>query len=128
VKKAARATVVCSQGKPSLSDNVLSVFGAKTAASLEPLSVSSEHFEISGLVSSAVKSGSKTNADRQFLFFNGRPVDMPKATRVVNDVYKCDSTSACTTRRFKYAGHGMFTHFKCSSLHLSSDSIGFSSC
>jgi DNA mismatch repair protein, C-terminal domain len=87
--KASRTTVLCTHGKPSLRENLLAVFGAKTAAALEPVGHEDDGFVITGFVSSAVKSGSKTNGDRQFFFLNGRPVELPKALRAVNDAYRC---------------------------------------
>lgn len=70
------------------------MFGTKVVSTLEPVQVEAEGFNFSGFVSSAVKSGSKTNADKQFFFLNGRPVELPKALRVVNDVYRCVLSSS----------------------------------
>ena len=76
-----------------LRDNLLAVFGTKVVSALEPVTIEGAGFTVTGLVSSAVKTGSKTNGDRQFFFLNGRPVELPKALRVVNDVYKCAQSS-----------------------------------
>lgn len=89
IKKAARTTIVSTQAKPSIKDNVAAILGTKVASSLEPLSASNDKFGISGVISSAVKVGGKTNGHPQFIFLNSRPVDMPKAVRVVNDTYRC---------------------------------------
>jgi hypothetical protein len=92
VKKAARTTIVSTTAKPGIKDNVAAIFGAKLASSLELLEGSNDKFAISGVISSAVKVGGKTNGHPQFFFINSRPVDIPKAVRVVNDVYRCDQT------------------------------------
>lgn len=89
VAKSARTTVVSTHGKPSVRDNLLAVFGTKVVAALEPVEAEQDGFGIKGFVSSAIKTGSKTNGDRQFFCLNGRPVELPKALRVVNDVYRC---------------------------------------
>jgi DNA mismatch repair ATPase MutL len=89
VKKAARATIVSTQSQPSIRDNMVAVFGAKLAAALEPVKATDGTFTIHGFISSAVKTGGKTNGHPQFFFVNNRPVDLPKAVRVVNEVYKC---------------------------------------
>lgn len=89
VGKGARTTVVCTQGRPTLRDNIQAVYGAKVLSGLEELAAEGDGFALSGFVSSAVKNPNKTNGDRQFFYLNGRPVDLPKAVRVVNDVYRC---------------------------------------
>ena len=89
VGKGARTTVVCTQGRPALRDNVQAVYGAKLLSGLEEFSAEGDGFALAGFVSSAVKNANKTNGDRQFFYLNGRPVDLPKAVRVVNDVYRC---------------------------------------
>lgn len=67
-------------------------------AALEPLEATGDSgLQLSGFVSSAVKNSSKGNGDRQFFFLNGRPVDLPKAVRVLNDVYKCAPARPMTT-------------------------------
>ena len=86
--------MVSTHGKPTLRDNLLAIFGTKVVSMLEPVDACREGFTITGFVSSAIKSGSKTNADRQFFCLNGRPVSLPKALRVVNDVYRCVPTLA----------------------------------
>lgn len=90
VGKAARSTVISTTSAGSLRDRLVSLFGAKTVATLEPIKATdAEGFQLDGFVSSAVKNSSKSNGDRQYFFLNGRPVDLPKAVRVLNDVYKC---------------------------------------
>lgn len=52
----------------------------------------SEVVKISGYVSKAGMGVGRSDNDRQFIFCNGRPVDLPKVTRIMNEVYnlKCN--------------------------------------
>jgi DNA mismatch repair protein PMS2 len=88
VGKAARTTVVCTQGKPTVRDNIQAVYGTKVVSTLEAIGAESKGFRLQGFVSSAVKNANKGNSDRQFLYINGRPVDLPKAVRTINECYK----------------------------------------
>lgn len=84
-------------------DNFVAVFGAKAAMNLEDLSVTNSTFAISGCVSSAVKTSGKTNGHPQFFFINNRPVELPKAVRIVNECYRCaGSTGDAATQRCRH--------------------------
>lgn len=102
IKKAARTTIVSTQSKPGIKDNVAAIFGAKLASSLETLAASNDTFAISGVISSAVKVGGKTNGHPQFLFLNSRPVDIPKFVRVVNDAYRCVHATCHATQLVQF--------------------------
>ncbi|XP_022251208.1 mismatch repair endonuclease PMS2-like [Limulus polyphemus] len=54
-----------------------------------PFSVKSSPlpFRLEGYVSSCQHGLGRSSPDRQFLFVNGRPCDLPKVTRLINDVY-----------------------------------------
>ena len=43
---------------------------------------------VAGYVSKAEPGCARTSSDRQFLFLNRRPVDIPKVTRTVNEAYR----------------------------------------
>uniref|UniRef100_A0A0N5CJ22 DNA_mis_repair domain-containing protein n=1 Tax=Thelazia callipaeda TaxID=103827 RepID=A0A0N5CJ22_THECL len=45
-------------------------------------------FKISGYVSSCVHGQGRSTADRQFIYFNKRPVDYAKLCRIANEVYQ----------------------------------------
>lgn len=113
IKKAARTTIVSTQSKPAVKDNVAAIFGAKLASSLEPLNASNDKFTISGVISSAVKVGGKTNGHPQFLFLNSRPVDMPKAIRVVNEAYRFAVHLFCCQKHFSRSKHFEHTQSFC---------------
>eukprot|EP00892_Ulva_mutabilis_P000642 jgi/Ulvmu1/10579/UM065_0033.1 len=94
VKQAARTTAVSTRNQPSMRDNFVAVFGAKAGVNLEQLAISNTTFQVTGLLSSAAKSSGKTSGHPQFFFVNGRPVDLPKAVRILNDTYRSLSSPA----------------------------------
>ncbi|KAI3431618.1 hypothetical protein D9Q98_004667 [Chlorella vulgaris] len=85
-----RTTVVNTRGSPCVRDNILAVFGGKAADSMDPLQVEELHSGVTaaGWVSKANVSSGRASGDRQFFFLNGRPVDLPKAAKVLNDTYR----------------------------------------
>jgi DNA mismatch repair protein, C-terminal domain len=121
--------LIATQSNARLEDNVSNIFGAKTLAGLQPLTVEIAEEEgddtvtaatvtaavtdaadavadqiaevaqkaksrrrITGLVSKVGEGVGRSDNDRQFIFLNGRPVDLPKVGRVLNEV-----RSACIT-------------------------------
>ncbi|KAK9825372.1 hypothetical protein WJX81_005933 [Elliptochloris bilobata] len=95
VGRAARTTVVSTQGSPTLRENIVTVFGSRVADGLEPLIVEGPSgATISGYVSKATAGSSKSAGDRLFFFLNGRPIDLPKGSRVVTDTYRSLSSAA----------------------------------
>lgn len=45
-------------------------------------------FSVSGFISKAGVGVGRSDNDRQFIFCNGRPVDLPKVTKVLNEVWR----------------------------------------
>ncbi|EFJ28941.1 hypothetical protein SELMODRAFT_171139 [Selaginella moellendorffii] len=71
VGKSSRSTILRTQGG-SVRENIVTIFGPKTMACLDPPG-----------------SGSgRGSSDRQFFFVNGRPVDLPKFSKLLNELYK----------------------------------------
>ena len=103
----ARATVVSTQGAPSVRDNVVAVFGAKAAEGLEPLPAGDAANAIPGLPAGASIAGwvsraaapGRAGGDRQFFFVNGRPVDLPKAAKVLNEAFRALSSPAAAAAK-----------------------------
>merc|ERR1711965_1065823 len=71
--------------------------GPKVSGMLMPLETEMEiadraggsvTLRLKGYVSKAAAGCARTSTDRQFFFLNGRPVDLPKATRVLNEAYR----------------------------------------
>ncbi|KAF8652967.1 hypothetical protein HU200_062399 [Digitaria exilis] len=56
---------------------------------LEPFSVTiSDDCQVEGFLSKPGPGTGRNSGDRQFFYVNGRPVDMPKVTKLVNELYR----------------------------------------
>ncbi|KAF9622071.1 hypothetical protein IFM89_029355 [Coptis chinensis] len=87
--KNAKSVVLRTQGSSSIKDNIITVFGMNTFSCLEPLSICiSESCTVEGFLSKPGHGSGRNLGDRQFYFVNGRPVDMPKLSKLVNELYK----------------------------------------
>ena len=107
-KHAKRTTVLHTQGDldGGVLANVATVFGAKTARALVKVDVDLPNglgCSLKGYVSmpGSAFNGEKTNSgrasgDRQFFYVNGRPVDLPRFSKTLNELYRafCATTSA----------------------------------
>lgn len=81
--------VVKTQGSGSLKDNIITVFGMNIFSCLEPVNISiSDNCKVDGFLSKPGQGSGRNLGDRQFFFVNGRPVDMPKVSKLVNELYK----------------------------------------
>uniref|UniRef100_A0A7I4EEC4 Uncharacterized protein n=1 Tax=Physcomitrium patens TaxID=3218 RepID=A0A7I4EEC4_PHYPA len=88
VGKSGRTTIVRTQGSGSVKDNIISVFGSKTAACLEPLNMEvSDGCLVEGFISRPGSGCGRASGDRQFIYVNGRPVDLPKINKLLNELY-----------------------------------------
>ncbi|KAL3717594.1 hypothetical protein ACJRO7_009089 [Eucalyptus globulus] len=85
----AKSVVLKTQGSGSLKDNIITVFGMNTYKCLEPVTISvSGDCTVEGFLSKPGQGSGRNLGDRQFFFVNGRPVDMPKVSKLVNELYK----------------------------------------
>ncbi|CAM9655997.1 unnamed protein product [Lampetra fluviatilis] len=99
-----RSVVLATAGAPTVRENIAAVFGAKQLQTLLPLQQSTPSpelyeefglhtgelattFQLSGFVSRCDHGAGRSSADRQFLFVNGRPCDLAKVSKLVNEVY-----------------------------------------
>ena len=95
-----RTVIVTTQGAPTIRDNVIALFGGKTAEALEPVDIDGgDGLHIVGLVSKATSGTGRAAGDRQFFFINGRPVDMPKASKLLNECFRNLSSPAAAASR-----------------------------
>jgi len=97
--KSRRNVVLKTEGSEQMRGNIIKVFGSKQASQLRRVQADfSTHFsesnpedtmdvKIDGWVSKCDPNCGRCSSDRQFLFINGRPVDLPKISRMVNDIY-----------------------------------------
>ncbi|CAK9175311.1 unnamed protein product [Ilex paraguariensis] len=84
-----KAVVLKTQGSGSLKDNIIAVFGMSTFNCLELVCLCiSDGCKVDGFLSKPGYGSGRNLGDRQFFFVNGRPVDMPKVSKLVNELYK----------------------------------------
>ncbi|XP_019441764.1 PREDICTED: DNA mismatch repair protein PMS1 [Lupinus angustifolius] len=87
--KNARSVVLKTQGNGSLKDNIITVLGINTFSCLESVSISlSDSCKVDGFLSKSGQGNGRSLGDRQYFFVNGRPVDMPKVSKLLNEIYK----------------------------------------
>ncbi|CAN0514066.1 unnamed protein product, partial [Ectocarpus sp. 8 AP-2014] len=102
--KGGKQTHIGTQYNNKLDDNVTNVFGAKFLKTLSPVKKQGQQGggvtssgaqkakdgerKIWGMVSKAGVGVGRADNDRQFLYLNGRPVDLPKFTRAVSEVWR----------------------------------------
>ncbi|KAL5136555.1 DNA mismatch repair protein PMS1 [Glycine soja] len=87
--KNVRSVVLKTQGSGSLKDNIITVLGMNTFSCLEPVTLSiSDSCKVEGFLSKSGQGNGRNLVDRQYFFVNGRPVDMPKVSKVVNELYR----------------------------------------
>ena len=97
-KHAARATVIHTQGNGSVRQNVATVFGAKTIQAMVPVDAELEGgvgCRLVGFVSKAASGCGRGAGDRQFFFVNGRPVDLPRFAKTINELYRAFCPNQC---------------------------------
>ncbi|XP_045830997.1 DNA mismatch repair protein PMS1 [Trifolium pratense] len=87
--KNVKSVVLKTQGNDSLKDNVITVLGMNTFNCLEPMALCiSESCKVEGFLSKPGLGNGRNLGDRQYFFINGRPVDMPKIGKLVNELYR----------------------------------------
>ncbi|GAB2220772.1 hypothetical protein Droror1_Dr00008444, partial [Drosera rotundifolia] len=85
----AKSIFLRTEGRGSIKDNIITVFGVNTFSCLEPFTISiSNEYEVEGFVSKPGNGNGRNFSDRQFFYVNGRPVDLPKVSKLVNELYK----------------------------------------
>ncbi|KAJ2065217.1 ATP-binding mismatch repair protein [Coemansia sp. S146] len=85
----ARGQPVVSVRTPPQSDRLtrlLGVFGAQMRPHLVRFEYQAEDFSLEGHVSRP--EGGRGGSDKQYFFVNGRPCDLPKAKKLVNEVFR----------------------------------------
>ncbi|KAJ9543345.1 hypothetical protein OSB04_023052 [Centaurea solstitialis] len=84
------SVVLKTQGSGSLKDNIITVFGVSTFNCLEPVNLCiSDDCKVEGFLSKPGNGSGRNLGDRQYFFVNGRPVDMPKVSKLINELYRC---------------------------------------
>ena len=85
-----RHTVLTCAGGTTMKERAGSVFGPKFLRSLEPLEIDlgEDVGKLTGFISKTGEGVGRSTSDRQFMFINGRPVDMSRITKAVNEVWR----------------------------------------
>ena len=84
-----RATVVHTQGGGTMRDNIVTVLGAASANALQPFNAQLlGTCTATGFVSSPAAGSGRSSSDRQYFYVNGRPVDLPRVAKTLNEVYR----------------------------------------
>lgn len=85
--------VLKTQGCNSLKDNIITVFGVNIFNCLQPLDIPiSDDCKVEGFVSKSGQGSGRNLGDRQFFFVNGRPSDMPKVSKLLNELYRSSNS------------------------------------
>ncbi|XP_065308717.1 mismatch repair endonuclease PMS2 isoform X1 [Dermacentor albipictus] len=108
-----KQVILNSQGSQAVLERIANVYGAKEAAKLleiqqcAPTEEILEEFaltkslaeapstRIEGYISSCAHGSGRSSADRQFVFVNSRPCEMPKLTKLVNSTYHMFNRDQC---------------------------------
>ncbi|KAG0480521.1 hypothetical protein HPP92_011379 [Vanilla planifolia] len=91
--KNSKSVLLKTQGSCSLKENIITVLGLSTFQCLDPLKVHfSECGTIEGYLSKPGYGSGRNMGDRQFFYINNRPVDMPKVSKLSNEVYKLSNS------------------------------------
>lgn len=84
-----KSVVLKTQGSGCLKDNIITVFGMSTFTCLVPVSMCMENgCALDGFLSKPGYGSGRNLGDRQFFFVNGRPVEMPKISKLLNELYR----------------------------------------
>ncbi|KAJ3412800.1 Mismatch repair endonuclease pms2 [Chytridiales sp. JEL 0842] len=98
--KGERVKQLATGGNRSMKDNFANVFGTKSLQSIMEISFTvdvddtsgevpeKKKIEISGLISRPLPNMGRSNTDRQYLYINKRPCELPKLAKVINEVYR----------------------------------------
>lgn len=74
-----------------MSTSLRAIYGARFLANLEKFTAKlhdTRNVEVSGYVSKNIPEACKANGAQQAAFLNGRPVDLPKLVRIMNESYR----------------------------------------
>ncbi|KAI4341690.1 hypothetical protein MLD38_026383 [Melastoma candidum] len=84
-----KSVVLKTNGSGSLKDNIITVFGLSTFNCLQPVTIDVPGgCKVEGFLSKPGQGNGRNLGDRQFFFVNGRPVDMPKVGKLLNELYR----------------------------------------
>jgi DNA mismatch repair protein PMS2 len=95
-KKGSRSRILQTNGV-SVRDNLISIFGSRVIQSMKEINEKNDYCKIYGFVSTGESIASSplwksavgtSQSHIQFLYINKRPVDLPKVSKAINEIYK----------------------------------------
>ncbi|EEY70560.1 mismatch repair endonuclease pms1, putative [Phytophthora infestans T30-4] len=94
-KNSSRHVVLATQAHQTMGENIANVFGTKFFRTLIRSSttetednLSGQERKVEGYVSKVGAGVGRSDNDRQFFFINGRPFDLPKMAKTLNEVWR----------------------------------------
>eukprot|EP01126_Amoeba_proteus_P051340 TRINITY_DN6125_c0_g3_i1.p1 TRINITY_DN6125_c0_g3~~TRINITY_DN6125_c0_g3_i1.p1 ORF type:complete len:432 (+),score=107.63 TRINITY_DN6125_c0_g3_i1:726-2021(+) len=88
-KKGTRRNILQTPGgNADMKNNIASIFGARFLHNLDPINGNTSECQIVGHVSRVENGCGQSSSQFQYLYFNKRPVDMPKIARFINQLYR----------------------------------------
>lgn len=88
-----RQTLFSTRGS-SMQDNLVRVFGAQQVSKMDKILFQHSNYlnefsiSLEGFITKAKSQHGRSQNDRQFIFLNNRPVDLPKITKSIHELYK----------------------------------------
>ncbi|KAL7751822.1 ATP-binding mismatch repair protein [Sorochytrium milnesiophthora] len=89
-RKSERVTVFSTPGKDTIRGNVLDLHGGKLSKQVDEvhLTLAGVNGSAQGVLSRPHAGCGRAAADKQYMFINGRPCDLPKVARVITETYR----------------------------------------
>lgn len=95
----ARSVILATQSGTSLTDNISTIYGTNFSLSLTQISFEMSFpgreddeaisvVKVHGFISKSGLGVGRADADRQFVYCNSRPVDLPKVVKLMNEVWR----------------------------------------
>lgn len=93
-KSTSRSILIQTEGSLSLRGSILAVFGSKVVNFLQELDFPLFNgVSVNGFISKPGPGTGKPSGSFQFFFLNKRPIELPKFTKVLNEIYKIQNPS-----------------------------------
>eukprot|EP00002_Diphylleia_rotans_P004460 TRINITY_DN1329_c0_g1_i15.p1 TRINITY_DN1329_c0_g1~~TRINITY_DN1329_c0_g1_i15.p1 ORF type:complete len:719 (-),score=147.45 TRINITY_DN1329_c0_g1_i15:876-3032(-) len=83
-----RTTIISSDRNSNVRANFTNIFGPKQADMMVDYDFHDDQVRMCGIISRKTTNCGRSANDRQFYFINGRPVDIPKFSKLINEIYR----------------------------------------
>ncbi|KAI9279945.1 hypothetical protein BC943DRAFT_331431 [Umbelopsis sp. AD052] len=107
IGKGASSKVITCNANKTIRDNIANIFGAKVISQIIPVNLSlsqaandtptvdesndeknGESVKVIGFISKPTWGNGRSSSDRQYLYINGRPCNLPKISRALNEIFR----------------------------------------